>query len=177
MNTLGSTINFDYIELQAEQEFKLGLLGISKYRIVSGEFLNHQDLRLVDFKFQRRAGPIFFSNPLYSFQGIDSTYSTVKRFYEAHYLHRFNGSLINKIPFLKKLNIIECAGGGLLYTKERNLKYFELFVGIEKVLRLWKERVKIGIFYVAGTSNQFTYKPQLKFTIEVYDKRHNRFSY
>ncbi|MES2616242.1 MAG: DUF5686 and carboxypeptidase regulatory-like domain-containing protein [Bacteroidota bacterium] len=177
LNTLGSTIDFDYIELQAEQEFKLGLLGISKYRVVSGEFLTHQDLRLVDYKFQRRAGPIFFSNPLYSFQGIDSTYSTVKRFYEAHYLHRFNGALINKIPLLKKLNIIECAGGGLLYTKERNLKYVELFVGIEKVIRLWKERIKIGVFYVAGTSNQFTYKPQLKFTIEIYDKRHNRFSY
>ncbi len=177
INALGSTINFNYLEFQAEQEFKLGLAGISRYRIVSGEFLSHQDLRLIDYKFQRRAGPIFFSNPLYSFQGIDSTYSTIKRFYEAHYFHRFNGAILNKIPFIKKLNLVECAGGGLLYTKERNMKYAEVFVGLEKVVKIWKDRFKIGLFYVAAASNHYSYAPQFKFTIEGYDSRTNKFNY
>ncbi len=177
INALGSTINFDYLEFAADQEFKVGLAGISRYRVVSGEFLSHEDLRLIDFKFQRRAGPIFFSNPLYSFQGIDSTYSTVKRFYEAHYFHRFNGAILNKIPLLKKLNLIECVGGGLLYTKERNMKYAEVFVGLEKVVKVWKERFKIGFFYVMAASNNYSYSPQFKFTIEGYDARTNKFSY
>jgi hypothetical protein len=177
LNVLGSTVNFDYMEYGIEQEFKLGLAGISKYRIVSGEFLNTNDLRLVDYKFQRRAGPIFFSNPLYSFQGIDKTYNTIKRFYEGHYFHRFNGALLNKIPIMKKLNLIECAGGGLLYTHERNMRYAEAFIGIEKIIRFWKERIKIGVFYVVSESNVSAIQPQVKFTIEVYDKVKNRWGY
>ena len=177
INALGSSINFDYLEFAADQEFKVGLAGISRYRIVSGEFLSNKDLRLIDFKFQRRAGPIFFTNPLFSFQGIDSTYSTIKRFYEAHYFHRFNGALLNKIPLIKKLNLIECVGGGLLYTRERNMKYAEVFIGLEKVVKVWKERFKIGFFYVMAASNQYSYTPQFKFTIEGYDARSNKFSY
>lgn len=177
LNVLTSVVDFDYLEFQIEQELKVGLAGISKYRLVSGEFLNTKDLRLVDYKFQRYTGPIFFSNPLYNYQGIDSSYATFNRFYEGHYLHRFNGALINKVPLLKKLNIIEVAGGGILFTKERNLRYIEAFVGIEKVIRLWKERFRIGLFVVSGTSNQFSYPTQLKFTIETYDKVKNKWPY
>jgi hypothetical protein len=174
---LGSVVDFDYLEFGMEQDIKVGLVGNSKFRIVSGEFLSSKDLRIVDFKFQRRAGPIFFSNPMYSFQGIDTTYNTIKRFYEAHYFHRFNGAIINKIPILKKLNIIEVAGGGFLYTHERNFKYIEGFVGIEKVIRLWNERFKIGVFVVGAKSNLYNYLPQFKFTIETYDKVGNRWPY
>lgn len=174
---LGSVVDFDYLEFGLEQDVKVGLVGNSKFRVVSGEFLTSKDLRIVDFKFQRRAGPIFFSNPLYSFQGIDTSYSTLKRFYEAHYFHRFNGAIINKIPILKKLNIIEVAGGGFLYTHERNLTYFEGFVGIEKVIRLWNERIKIGVFVVGAKSNLYNYLPQFKFTIETYDKVTNKWPY
>lgn len=160
-----------------EQEVKIGLLGISKYRLFSGEFLNTKDLRLIDYKFQRAAGPVFFTNPLYSFQGIDTSYSTIKRFLEAHYFHRFNGAILNKIPLIKKLNLIECAGGGFLFTKERNMKYFEGFVGLEKVIRLWKERFKIGVFFVASQSNLFPLTTQFKFTIEYFDKNSNKWAY
>jgi hypothetical protein len=174
---IGSVIDFDYLEFVAEQELKIGLAGVSKYRVVSGEFLNARDLRLVDYKFQRAIGPGFFANPLYSFQSLDSSFYTLKRFYEAHYLHRFNGALINKIPILKKVNISECIGGGFLVTKERNLKFFEAYVGIEKVIRLWRERIRVGVFYVANINNQFAVQPQFKFTIEVYDKINNRWPY
>ncbi|HEY1047246.1 MAG TPA: DUF5686 family protein [Bacteroidia bacterium] len=177
MNVLGSTVDFDYWEFVAEQEVKIGLAGISKYRVVSGEFLNMRDLRLVDYKFQRSAGPYFFTNPLYAFQGIDTSYATFKRFYEGHYFHRFNGALINKIPLLKKLNIIEVAGVGMLYTHERNLRYVEAFVGFEKIIRLWKERIKLGFFVVMGDSNRFNYPTQFKFTIETYNNVTNKWPY
>jgi hypothetical protein len=177
LNILGSQIDFDYLEFVLEQEVKLGLAGVSKYRVVSGEFLTKKDLRLIDYKFQRSIGPIFFANPLYSFQGIDTSYATLKRFYEAHYFHRFNGALINKIPILKKLNITECAGAGLLYTQERNMKFVEMYVGVEKILRIWKERVRIGVFYVANFNNQYAMSPEFKFTIEIYDKIRNKWPY
>ncbi len=177
INAFGSVIDFDYWEVGMEQEVKIGLLGISKYRLFSGEFLNTRDLRLIDYKFQRAAGPVFFTNPLYSFQGIDTSYSTIKRFLEAHYFHRFNGAILNKIPLIKKLNLIECAGGGFLFTKERKMKYFEGFVGLEKVIRLWRERFKIGVFFVASQSNLFPLTTQFKFTIEYFDKNSNKWNY
>ena len=177
MPVMGSIIDFDYLEFVAEQELKIGLAGISKYRFVSGEFLSKKDLRLVDYRFQRATGPLFFANPLYAFQGIDTSFITLKRFYEGHYFHRFNGALINKIPILKKLNISECAGGGILLTRERNLKYIEMFVGVEKILRIMKERVRIGLFYVVNVNNSFYTPPQFKFTIEVYDKIRNKWPY
>jgi hypothetical protein len=174
---MGSVIDFDYLEFVAEQELKIGLAGVSKYRVVSGEFLNARDLRLVDYTFQRAIGPLFFANPLYSFQSLDTSFATLKRFYEAHYLHRFNGALINKIPILKKVNISECIGGGFLLTKERNLKFFEVYVGVEKIIRLWSDRIRVGFFYVANINNQFSVQPQFKFTIEVYDKMNNSWPY
>ncbi len=177
INGFGSVIDFDYLEFDIAQELKLGLVGVSKYKITTGEFLTHKNLKPIDFKYQLRAGPILFFNPLYSFQGIDTSYSTIKRFYEAHYFHRFNGAILNKIPWLKKVKLIECVGGGLLYTKDRNFKYAEVFVGVEKVIRIWKERIRIGAFYTAGVSNYYTYQPQFKFSIDIYDAFSNQWSY
>lgn len=177
LNILGSSVDFDYWELRAEQEVKIGLAGISKYRVVSGEFINTKNLQFVDYKFQRSTGPIFFANPLYSFQGLDTSFATFKRFYEAHYMHRFNGALINKVPFLKKLNIVEVAGIGALATTERNLRYGEMFIGIEKIVRLWKERLRIGLFMVMAQSNSFRYPTQFKFTIEFYNNTTNEWPY
>jgi hypothetical protein len=187
---MGSVVDFDYLEFLVEQEVKIGLAGISKYRVKSGEFLNVRDLRLVDQHFQRSAGPIFFTNPLYSFQGIDTSYSTIKRFYEGHYLHRFNGAIIKKLPLLKKLNLVEVAGGGFLYTRDmvkqnsdplmsidKSLFYAEAFFGFEKVIRLWKERLRIGVFVVIADSNRFNYPAQLKFTIESYSNTANKWPY
>ncbi|MEN9346120.1 MAG: hypothetical protein RLZZ60_1589, partial [Bacteroidota bacterium] len=48
---------------------------------------------------------------------------------------------------------------------------------VEKVIRLWKERIRIGLFYVANFNNQFSYQPQFKFTIETYDKVKNTWPY
>lgn len=177
LHMLGSSIDFDYMEFVAEQEIKLGLAGISKYRITSGEFINTNSLQLIDYKFQRSIGPYFFANPMFSFQGIDTSFATLQRFYEGHYLHRFNGALINKIPLLRKLGLVECGGGGFLFSKERNMRYLEVYVGIEKMLKLFKERVRIGVFYVANINNAYRNNPEIKFTVEVYDKIRNRWPY
>jgi hypothetical protein len=130
-------------------------------------------LRLVDYKFMRRGDPILFSNPTASFQSLDSTFPAFRRFYEGHYLHHFNGAILNKIPVFKKLKLTEVAGGGILYLPERNLKYIEGFVGVEKVLRFWTERFKLGVYVVGSVANQFNNPIQIKIGIEHFDKRKN----
>ncbi|WP_315824696.1 DUF5686 family protein [Paraflavitalea speifideaquila] len=99
-----SKVDFDYLEFGLEQQVKLGITGISSYTLLSGSFLNRKDLRLVDYKFQRRGDPLLFSNPHEAFQSLDSTFPVFNRFYQAHYLHEFNGFLLNKVPLLKSWN-------------------------------------------------------------------------
>ncbi|RYG05754.1 MAG: carboxypeptidase-like regulatory domain-containing protein [Chitinophagaceae bacterium] len=168
-----SVVNFDYLEFGAEQQLKLGLAGISRYKISSGSFYNTKDLRLVDYKWMRQGDPILFSNPTNTFQLLDSTFPAFRRFYEAHYLHHFNGAILNKIPLFKKFNLMEVAGGGILYLPERNLRYIEGFVGVEKVLRFWTERFKVGVYVVGSVANQYNNPFTFKLSIEHFNKRKN----
>ncbi|MBK7763169.1 MAG: carboxypeptidase-like regulatory domain-containing protein [Bacteroidetes bacterium] len=170
---LQSEVNFDYLEFGIFQKLKLGLAGISQYRIQSGEFITQKDLKYIDYKFISRGNPFLFNNPLISFQNLDSTFPVFNRFYEAHYLHHFNGSIINKIPLIKKLKLLEVIGGGFLFLPERNLNYTEAYVGIEKIIPLFRERFKIG-FYVSGSlANKYNNPFQLKFGLDKFDRRTN----
>ncbi len=170
---LNSVIDFNYLEFGISQKLKLGLAGESNYSFISGSFLSKKDLRLVDYKFMRQGDPWLFLNPTRSFQALDSSFSVFKRFYEGHYLHQFHGAILNKIPLLKKLNLLEIAGGGLLYVPERNLKYAELFFGVEKILRFWRERYKIGGYVVGSVANNFKNPVQFKISIERFNRKRN----
>ena len=160
-----SEVNFDFLETGMEQQIKLGLAGISRYTIRSGSFLSRKDLRLVDYKFQRRGDPVLFLNPNEAFQSLDSTFPVFNRFYEAHYVHDFNGAIINKIPFLKNLQLREVAGAGFLIAPERNLRYAETFAGIERVFK-WPfnplSKFKLGVYIVGSAANKFSNPVQFK---------------
>jgi hypothetical protein len=171
-----SNIDYQYLEYRIDHSFPWGLLGTSELRAVSGSFLSSRNVNVVDYRYQRRGDPIIFTPPMFAFQQLDSTFTTFKRFYEVHYQHSFNGSLVNKIPFLKKLSLYEKAGVNVLYAPERrNLFFYEGYVGIDKLVRLWRDRFKIGIYYTAGYANLFE-KPRYGFKInfEYYDRLNNK---
>ena len=174
---LGSTIDFDYLEFGLEQEVKAGLAGLLKYTVKSGSFLQTRDLRLVDYQFQRRGDPILFMNPHEAFQALDSTFAVFRRYYQANFVHEFNGAIINKIPLLKKLGLREVAGTGFLLAPERNLRYAEAFAGIERVFK-WPFNVdnkfKLGVYVVGSGANQFKNPVQFKIGITAWDRRRNK---
>jgi hypothetical protein len=176
-NLFQSKVDFDYLEYGIEQELKLGLVGISNYSVRSGSFFNTKDLRLVDYKFQRRGDPLLFMNPNEAFQSLDSTFPVFKRFYQAHFVHEFNGALINKIPLLKKLQLREVAGGGFLVAPERSLRYFETFAGIERVFK-WPfnplSKFKLGVYVVGSAANRFNNPVQFKIGITTWDRKGNK---
>lgn len=176
-NLFQSKVNFDYLEFGIEHELKLGLVGISTYSIRTGSFLNTKDLRLVDYKWQRRGDPLLFMNPHEAFQSLDSTFAIFKRFYQGHYMHEFNGALINKIPILKKLQLREVAGGGFLIAPERSLRYIEAFAGIERVFK-WPfnplSKFKLGLYIVGSAANKFNNPVQFKIGITSWDRRTNK---
>jgi Family of unknown function (DUF5686)/CarboxypepD_reg-like domain len=171
---LKSVIDFDYLEFGIQQSVKLGVMGTSSYSVKTGSFLNQKDLRLVDYKYQRRGDPILFLNPSEAFQALDSTFATFKRFYEGHYIHEFNGALLNKIPFFKKIGLREIAGAGFLIAPERNLRYAELFTGVERVFKYPFNQLgkfKIGVYVVGSVANQFRNPVQFKFGITAWDRK------
>lgn len=172
---LGSTIHYTYLEYRIEQQFIWGLLGKSELRAVSGSFLNHTTVSPIDYKYHRRGDKGMLTNPMVNFQQLDSTFTTFNRFYSLHFQHHFNGSLVNKLPLLKKLSLYENIGLNLLLAPERrNLFYYEVYGGIDKQLKLWRNTYKIGLYYTVGYAN--IYKKPLygfKINIEIYNPYKN----
>jgi hypothetical protein len=172
-----SEVNFDYLELGIEQSLKLGLIGVSRYTFKTGEYLNEKDLRFIDYKIQRRGDPLLFMNPYKSFQALDSTFPVFNRFFEAHVFHEFNGLFINKIPLLKKLKLREIGGAGLLLAPERNLRYAELYVGVERAFTSPfnpLDKFKVGVYVVGSAANHLKDPVQFKVGFTTWDKRRKR---
>ena len=92
-------------------------------------------------------------------------------------MHEFNGLLINKIPFLKQFKLQEVAGGGFLIAPERDLKFFEVFAGIERVFK-WPpnplSKFKLGFFVVGSFANQFKNPIQFKVSFVTWDRFANK---
>lgn len=172
----GSKIDFDYVEIGLEHHINLGVAGQTNYIIKTGDFYNTKDLRVIDYKFMRQGDPLFFQNPQKAFQALDSTFPVFDRFYQGNLVHEFNGFLINRIPFLKKLRLQEIAGGGFLYTHDRALRYFEFFTGIERVFK-WPfnplARVKLGVYVVGSVANKFNNPLQFKIGLTTWDRFRN----
>ena len=116
-------------------------------------------------------------NPDPAFQALDSTFPLFQRFYQAHAVHEFNGALINKLPLFKLLGLREVAGGGFLYAPERNLKYYELFGGVERVFK-WPlnplMKFKLGAYVVTSVANRAANPVQFKVGFTTWDKFKNR---
>jgi hypothetical protein len=154
-------------------------MGNFRYNVKTGDFLTRKELKLLDYHFQRRGDPFLFMNPDDAFQALDSTFPVFQRFYQGHFMHEFNGALLNKIPLLKKLQLREMAGGGFLYAPERNLRYGELFAGIERVFK-WPfnplTKFKLGVYVVASAANQFANPVQFKVGLTTWNKRKNKWN-
>jgi hypothetical protein len=172
---INSKVNFDYVEYGLKQTIKTGTAGTGNYTFKTGSFINKKELRFIDYKRLRRGDPLFFSNPESAFQSLDSTFPVFGRFYEGHYIHQFNGALLNKIPLFKKLQLREIAGAGLLIVPERNnLKYVEFFTGIERVFNIPFNQIgkfKLGAYVSFSAANNFKNPLQFKIGITSWDKR------
>lgn len=173
----GSDVNHDYALVGIQQTFKIGTIGTSSYHIKSGKFLNTKSLRTADEKFHRRSDPIWFSNPLFSFQGLDSTLPTRKIYYEAHFVHHDNGAILSKIPFMKKTRIGLVAGAGSLYIPEFDWLHYEVLAGLERNFKFSKRRLRIGLYGVLSGGNQITPTPSFKVSFAILDNRSMKWNF
>jgi hypothetical protein len=175
---LGSDVNFDYIDFGLDHTLQLGTIGNSRYTITAGKFVNTRDLRYVDWKRFRQSDPYLYSDPMHSFQLLDTALNTTNWFIEAHYIHHFNGAMINNIPLIKKLRLRTVAGAGFMWIKENNYRYEEIFAGLEKVIKLGaRRRLKLGVYGVIAQSNFLPPTADWKISFDIIDTWKRNWSY
>ena len=176
--TFGSDIRFDYLEASLEQEIILGPIGNTHYRAQLGQFVNTEDLRFVDWKQFRESDPILYSNPLRTFQMLDTSLATTNLHFELHFIHHFNGAIINNIPLLKKTRIKTVAGGGVLWLKDGDYRHQEVFAGIERVFKVGpRRRLRVGLFGVLADANNRKPDTSFKISFDLIDVWKRDWSY
>ena len=174
----GSDVDYDYVEAGIEHDLILGVFGNSRYKIRSGKFVNTNEVKFIDQIRFRESDPWWFSFPMESFQLLDTSFSTTNLFVEAHYIHHFNGALINNVPLIKKTKIAVVAGGGFLYIQDNNVQYGELFAGIERVFKIGpRRRIRLGAYGTIAQSNRTPFSQGLKFSIDVIDTYSKNWSF
>lgn len=167
---LSSDIDYDFVDFTLEQDVILGVFGNSKYTFQMGQFLNTEELKFVDLKRFRESDPWLYSNPLYSFQLLDTSLSATKLFVEAHHIHHFNGALINNIPLIRATRVHLVAGGGFLWVKQNNYRHEEVFLGLERTFKLGpRRRLRLGVYGIAAQSNDGSPKAGYKFSLDLID--------
>ncbi len=160
-----------------KQTFNVGVFGTSEYRISAGKFLDTTNLAVMDYKYIRGGDPYFFSPSMQTYQLIPRTFPVFNWYFESHYVHQFNGYFTSKVPLLNKTKIREVAGGGFLYVPERKYQYSELFVGLNRIFKIGRERLRFGVYYVVGQSNDFGVRSGFKFSVESYNQTRNTWSF
>ena len=151
IKTLGSDVDFDFLQLRVEDEIGFGLVGRSTYALGAGAFLNDNALTFVDYK--------HFSGNETSFSQVGKNmkfellpfyvFSTTEPYFEAHYEHHFNEFIFNKIPYIKKLNLQAVASANYL-TNDTIGNYLELGAGIEHIFKFMRVD-----YYWAFRNNDF----------------------
>jgi hypothetical protein len=174
----GSDIDFDYIDFGIDHSLLLGTLGNSRYTLTAGKFVNTRDLRYVDLKRIRQSDPYLYSDPMHSFQLLDTSLVATDWFIQGHYLHHFNGAMINNLPLIKKLKLRTVAGAGFMWLKESNYRHEEMFGGIERIFKIGaRRRLKIGVYGVLAQSNYSPPTTDWKISFDVIDTWKRDWSY
>lgn len=155
IKTLGSDLNFDFIQVTISDDVKLGLVGVSNYSVGLGGFLNDKSLTFVDFKhFSGNQTSLSQVGKLSKFELLPFyQFSTTNRFLEAHYEHHFNEFIFNKLPLIKKLNLQAVASLNYLNTKTIG-HYLELGAGIEHIFKFMRVdyywAIRDGAYFGSG---------------------------
>lgn len=145
---IGSSLNFDQLEITVDDHYKLGTFGEGDYQMTGGAFITNDSVGAVELKHFEGNQTIFArSGHLNAYQLLPYyTYSTNQWYLQGHLEHHFQGLLMNHIPLIRKLKLQEVAGVHYLQTPD--LQYAEISFGMEHIFKL------IRLDYVAAYSSK-----------------------
>jgi hypothetical protein len=64
-----------------------------------------------------------------------------------------------------------------MYTLANNYQHAELFFGVEKIIRIFRDRFRVGVYYALSESNKYPPRAGFKFSLEYYDRKNNRWNF
>ena len=136
--SMGSSVNFDQLEIEMNDKLHFGLFGESEYSLSTGKFLNNKNVGVAEMKHfngnETNLAPVSHMRSFNLLPYYD--YSTDNFYVEGHYEHHFKGLILNRIPLLKKMKWQEVGGAHLLMTDKIN--YAELSIGIEHIFKIFR---------------------------------------
>lgn len=110
-NALGSTVDYQRVDLGVEQEFVMGRLGNALYRLEAGKIFSPVPYPLLEVHTGNET-PFYYDatyNLMDYFEFASDTYASL------HYEQYFEGLLFNRLPLIKKLKWRVLATSNILY--------------------------------------------------------------
>jgi len=84
---------------------------------------------------------------------------------------------LNKIPLVNKLRLEEAAGGAFIMIPSENFYHQEIYVGLERAVRIKRQLFKFGLYAVTADSNIDAANYTLKFGISFWNTYTKKWSY
>ncbi len=129
---LGSDVSYDIVNAGLTRSHKLGLAGTFSWNGGGGMYLTSWYVSPADEKISKGNQTFFRTNSIQQFHLLDYYARTTSgSWLEGHAEHAFGGFLFNKIPVIRKLQILEYAAVHFLWTEESG-QYMEMQIGLEK---------------------------------------------
>lgn len=158
-NVLGSNSDFAKwrFSVVGDINFKLG--GEFKYRVETGGFINTQFVEIPDYNhfignLTGKSTPYVESFQVAPFYALSNK---EKIFLQLNGEYKLNGLLTNKIPIIRKFNLRVVTGANMIWLK--NKEYYEVFVGVDNILKVFR------VDYIWGFGK--TVMPQNGFRIGI----------
>lgn len=131
-NLFGSDMDYDFVFAGVEDQVRLGMIGTISYNLGYGNFVGVRDIKFVSYQHFRGNLTLVSNFRLNSYNLLAYyLYSTEKEFFEGHIEHDFSGFILNKIPFIRELNLNEVVGFHYLYVRDKPMHY-EYSIGLQK---------------------------------------------